>query len=38
MNKEELVKEGPQKSAKVSQKAAGDVIAAALETIEKNCC
>lgn len=34
MNKEELVKEVAKK-AKVSQKAAGDVIAAALETIEK---
>ena len=34
MNKEELVKE-VSKKAKVSQKAAADVIAAALETIEK---
>ncbi|MFA7658744.1 MAG: HU family DNA-binding protein [Candidatus Gastranaerophilaceae bacterium] len=35
MNKEELVKE-VSKKAKVSQKAAADVIAAALETIEKS--
>ncbi|MBP7211257.1 HU family DNA-binding protein [bacterium] len=35
MNKEELVKEVAKK-AKVSQKAAADVIAAALETIEKS--
>ena len=34
MNKEELVKE-VSKKAKVSQKAAADVIAAALDTIEK---
>jgi len=34
MNKEELVKE-VSKKAKVSQKSAADVIAAALETIEK---
>jgi DNA-binding protein HU-beta len=34
MNKEELVKE-VSKKAKVSQKAAADIIAAALETIEK---
>ena len=34
MNKEELVKEVAKK-AKVSQKAAGDVIAATIETIEK---
>ena len=34
MNKEELVKEVAMK-AKVSQKAAGDVIAATIETIEK---
>ena len=34
MNKEELVKEVAKK-AKVSQKAAGDVIAATIETFEK---
>jgi len=34
MNKEELVKE-VSKKAKVSQKAAADILAAALETIEK---
>ena len=34
MNKEELVKE-VSKKAKVSQKSAADVLAAALETIEK---
>lgn len=34
MNKEELVKE-VSKRAKVSQRATGDVIAAAIETIEK---
>ena len=34
MNKEELVKE-VSKKAKVSQKATADIIAAALETIEK---
>jgi len=34
MNKEELVKE-VSKKAKVSQKSAADIIAAALETIEK---
>lgn len=34
MNKEELVKE-VSKKAKVSQKAAADVLAAALETIQK---
>ena len=37
MNKEELVKEVAKK-AKVSQKAAADVLSATIDTVQKNSC